>query len=316
MDLIPGHLRRAYTGDLGGNNQLRVGEVYERLPPTHDRNRNGFCDEYTVYVQHTDKGVYDPKSYYNCTLLSDFGGLADKSHHALRANEKKSGIEKGSKVLVLCINGDMHNGIIIGGIRDAQETDKDDKDRFGGHYYYWIFNGVEIYINDDGEYTLSYKGKTENDGKRNSNVKESSVGSVFSMLKDGVIKNLAINEWRVEVSNGKAIIKPKNGLEIGDATDKMILGSTYRDAESSLNQDIQTSCANLATKMGTIGGALQIAATTMKVPISGPVAAAPSFDTVGQLLLQAVQDFQKIAQSIAKFEAQANKYLSARNKSD
>lgn len=318
MSQVPFHLTGTRIGDLGGNGLLRVGEVYERFPPGHKRNRNKLCDEYRVYVQHTDSHVYDPKDYYNCTLLSGFGGLADKSHHALRVNEKKSGIEKGSKVLILCINGDMRNAIIIGGIRDSQELDKgqdgkDDQDRFGKHHYYWIFNGIEVFVNDDGEYTLTYKGKTENDGKRNKDVKESSVGSIFSMLKDGIIKQVAIKEWRVEVSNGKAIIKPKDGLHVGEATDKMLLGESFRKAQKTMNDTLKTQCDNLqkaliqAASALTTGSGAVAPAAGLAAPLSNAGIALNLAAGYAQAMSTAIDSFEQQAQAKNSFTSKLHK---------
>jgi hypothetical protein len=314
---LPHHLRGFSRGDLEDNIAVRIGEVYERVLPDDDRNSNKKFDEYSVFVEEMVDGVPSTRLYKNCTVISQFGGLADKTHHSYRgekAASTKKGVGKGSKVLVVCINGTYKNGVIIGGIRDFQDGPDKDDDRFKGHHYYWVFNGVEAFINEDGEYTLTYKGKTESDGKRNKDVKDSVVGSIFSLLKDGIIKQVAIKEWNVDVSNGKAIITATDGLHIGSASDKMMLGSTYRDAESSMNQDTQTGYTNIVTKMAAVAAAIQSAAVAQKVPISGPVVAAPFLDTASQLLVQIVQDIQKMAQSVAKFEAQADKYLSTKHK--
>lgn len=307
MDIIPSHLKGFDRGDLGGNLALRIGEVKERILPGDERNNNKKFDEYSVFVQHLENDAYSPKMYYHCTLLSDFGGLADKTHFSLRNDPGTKRIGNGSKVLILCINGSYKNAIIIGGIRDSQEESKDDQDLFADHHYYWLFNGVEIFVNKDGEYSITYNGKTDDDGERNQDVSEDVIGSQIALLKDGTIQGIAKN---------KVILKHKEGVHIGAATDKTMMGSTYRDAEHSMNQDLQTGLTNIAIKLGLIGGFLQTAGAAMVVPVTGAVAAAAPITAASQALVQVVQDIQKMVQSIAQFEANAEKYLSSKNLSD
>jgi hypothetical protein len=77
-----------------------------------------------------------------------------------------NGLGKGSKVLLLCLNGENNNAVILGGLRDQADVsgfgDKEAKDL--GHYFHFNFNGVSADIDKDGQFTLVYNGKTEVDG--------------------------------------------------------------------------------------------------------------------------------------------------------
>jgi len=169
-------------GSGWSNTLLRVGEVREIIYPDDDRNMSKSVIEYRVSVQHYDhdSGAGARRDYYNCVLINSLGSLADKLHYTLRQDDSKDQkiqpdgkglIGKGSKVLLLCINGDHRSAIILGGLRDKEDTfDKahnkvSDPSNSLGHHLHFVFNGLEVWINRDGELTVQRQGATDTSGK-------------------------------------------------------------------------------------------------------------------------------------------------------
>lgn len=233
MDIIPSHLRYPGEPGVGGssflsNVQLRPGEVQEAIYPQDPRNRSKRFIEYSVYVQHRENGTAVTKIYPNCILMNSFGGFADQLTYTLRAeanadtqnSAKQSGEPgKGSKVLVLCLNGETHSAIIVGGLRDASRDSDPKSDKDQGHHLHFAFNGVIFDIDKDGQLTLQVTGATDAEGKTEndelpSTLKIEKSGKITAETKDGknsiVIDKGTITvtaEDEVEVTAGKATIK-------------------------------------------------------------------------------------------------------------
>lgn len=337
-DEVPSHsvVRNFYSGNMLGNALLRVGEVMRAIPPSDPQNRSKKYWEYDVYIRRYSNDTVNSGMYTNCLMSNPFGGIADKLVYTPRidknARSNKYLTGQGTKVLVLCVNGIKTDAVIVGGVRDVE--DKKDKEDLG-HHFQFTFNGIDCSVNNEGEFNLFYNGKTDIDGKRNKNVQESVTGTKVSFLKNGnlvlstrdgdqsvtldhengKVLNVANKEWRLTVNNGKCIIKSQ-GVELGDATDSMLLGTTYRSAEQQLHQDIVSGLTGLATKVGTAAALLNTAGSAMSVPIIGPVTAGPQIINAAAQLLQAVQDIVKMTTAVSSFEGKANTYLSKKNKLD
>jgi hypothetical protein len=338
--IIPSYLSLVSTLRVEDDGQftnlaLRYGEVDEIIYPNDKRSLSQKVVEYNVKVQHYDhnNGTSITKMYPHCVVATLFGGKADKFRYTLRAaksGKKKpdeTGLGQGSKVILLCLNGEQNQPIILSGIWDqTDDSEEKAKAKDLGHHLYWRFNGISAFINDDGELVVTYNGKQDVDGTLNSDVKEEQVGTRIQLLKngnvgirtkddkqyivinheDGEIQQLADKEWHLNVSNGKTIIKSK-GVELGDATDKMVLGTTYRKAEDAMLDDIQSACTGLLQKIATCGAALQAGALALT---TSAAAASPSFDLAAKTFLQTIQDVQKISKAIITFKGKANTYLS------
>lgn len=300
--VIPSHLEIESTppysaGDSFSNVKLRFGEVQKVTYPKDDDSSTKQFVEYDVYVQERSNGTGNGRLYKHCLMINPFAGLADKAIWTLRGSNSINSPQKnrrghGSKVLVLCINGETSNAVIIGGLRDQDDQTEADVD---SHHLEAIFNGVGFSINKDGEFSVTFNGPTDIDGNLQDGIDQKTVGASITFSKDG-----------------KIIVKENQALEIGDATDKFPLFSTYRNAEHDLNQSLQQGLTNTATKLIT-------AATLITSAVSpGPVPGAPivACQSAGPLLLQAAQELQKMAQSLAQFEAKADNYLSKKNKND
>lgn len=356
--VVPSYLsledRTTAQNDGWTNFPLRMGEVYDIIYPKDPRSISGQVIEYLVLVQHFDHENMTGSSrvYSHCVLLNSLGSFADKFVFTLRpskqnnqdiANPKE--ISKGSKVLLLCINGDHTNAVIIGGIRD--QGDKQDLEaQSKGHFLHFVFNGIQVNINNDGEMELSYLGKTDIKGK--TEVSDDITGTKVALLKNGNFKvstnggnqSFTINHeshtievqadsaWNINV-NGDANIKAgssvsiqggstvniqagaaialsagagcsimSTGLSVGSATDKMIKGSTYRNAESGMNNTIASSLSAAVASFNSAAISLEFSDTT----------------GAGIAIAQAASSLQTAAQAINSFENST--YLSDKNSLD
>ena len=333
-DIIPSHFGLSETPsyDDGGafdNAQLRFGEVQKVLYPDNEANRSKKFVEYNVFVQHRDGHVGVGTMYTNCLIASMFGGAADIFTYSLRVPETpstedkkaKGGLGLGSKVLILCLNGERNSAYIVGGKRDPERDDFDKNAKDLKQYLIWRFNGITAFINKDGELDITYGGKTDIDGSTNSDVKDEVKNSRVQFKKNGDI-NLLTGDGKQVVKldneNGKVIIKRDKNLEIGDATDEMLLGKSFRDAQKQKNNKIKgyakaakNFMQQAAIQLNTAGGA-----------VAGPFLAATAGSNLiaaSQLLQQAAAQFDQIAQALDDFEqaaGQRNSFLSKKNKSD
>lgn len=330
-DIIPstfsmGATPRHSDGGVFDDIRLRWGEVQEIIYPDDKRSRSGKVTEYNVFVQHRSNGTGAGAMYTNCVPQSLFGGLADYVDFTYRApktpstqDKEAKGIGLGSKVLILCANGERNNAYIIGGMRDFKA--KDDKAKDLGHHYLAVFNGVSASVNKDGELTVTYGGKTKIDGKKDDDAKDEEVGSFVSFFKNG---NITVqdkdgkNQFLVDHKNKKIVIKRDEAFELGDATDKMLLGESFRDAQKQMNQKTQKLIDNASQQMQQGATAL----TTASGKIMGPfmsAAAAADFAQAGAFLLAASQLLKQASEAIGQFEqsaSQKDSFLSRKNKAD
>lgn len=350
--------RSIYDGGSFDNLRLRLGEVQKVIPPKDKRSISKRVFEYDVYVQHRDNGTVVSKVYNNCYLSNPFAGLADKLHYTLRSEDSMSQgskrLGKGSKVLLLCLGGESINPVIIGGLRDPADAE-DDPDL--GHHLHFVFNGIDAFVNKDGELTITCKGASKLDGTAADSVETKLIGTSVQLLKtgnfkvstgdgkqtllidrknqltelrcegdgstqfikidfaNGKIQTTADKAWELAVSNGRASIKSK-GVDVGDATDAWMLGTTYRQAEGVMNKKLSAMLQTLQALVQTVGTALTSAGGSMVVPIVGPIVAAPQVTASGAALTAASQIITQMQQAIDAFEQDANKYLSSKNKTD
>lgn len=347
-DVIPSHLscRTIPSYDDGqafSNIEMRLGEVQDIIYPEDPKSLSKTVIEYNVYVQHRARNTAVTRLYQNCILINPLSSLADKAFWTLRksdsANKKGvNGLGLGSKVLILCVNGETNNAIIIGGIRDEKDTD-DLNSKALGHHLEFIFNGMKAFINKDGELSINYGGKTNSDGE--TDVSDSSRNTSLTFLKDGSFqvktddgngsveqaiqinhtnKSIDINakdHWNVNVSgnisiNSDDICEIKTaGVKIGSATDNMLLATTYRRQENIMNTTMSSLYTSLTTAITASGVALSSAsiAPTFSAAQAPLAAAGAAMSVAGPLMAQ-------LSAAITTFESQAALYLSIVNKND
>lgn len=180
------------------NTPLRAGVITECYEINDVNNVNKLTPEYTVITSEQDSGSKF-KTYKNCLSTDGFGGIADFFEYKLRPTEKafdkKESDKKvshdftkqnGSTVLILCLDGFSEKAIIIGGIPNLTTENprkttltKDNELHLEGEY-----NGVNWQVNKDGEFTLTFRSKTDNDGKP---ADDKAGGTHFQINKKGSV---------------------------------------------------------------------------------------------------------------------------------
>jgi hypothetical protein len=104
----------------------------------------------------------------NCRIMRRFGGVynyEDFIGRGYKINQKPDPVDffeakAGDAVLVALLNGQGREGIILGGINHVARTTQ--IKAIDGPQYKSEFNGIETYINKNGEYTITFKGQPTN----------------------------------------------------------------------------------------------------------------------------------------------------------
>lgn len=302
--------------DLGNQNNLalRQGEVIDIIFPDDKRSVTKTYVEYRVSVQQKDGGETGATvEYPNCLVLNLFGGVADRLKFTLRADpaarsQVAGGL--GSKVLILCVDGQGGRAYIIGGVPDGTATDSKDD----GHNLLWEFNGIRAAISNKGEFRLEFKGATQADGKLAPGVDAANSGSTFIMHTNGDIEFVhAEQSFRIDHANKKIITGAHSGHEmvvtngpgsfrasdemylegkkgssvntdgthtiraanvkVGSdlAVDALVKGTTYRAAEAAMHTAIFAAFATMTTAIGAMASALLTAGASIGVAAAAHV---------------------------------------------
>jgi hypothetical protein len=174
-------------GQTFNNVALRVGIVKSVSKIEAKDNVDAKVLEYDVLIfqQDKDKGVI-PITYKNCVTMDSFGGIGDFFEFVKTVPTGQDGslaVDDGSYVLLLCIDGTSSRGVIIGALphHGRKTTLANTKDKhLEGEY-----NGLRFKVNDDGELTLTFKGKTDKKGVPKT---PKNGGSQIRMEKDGSVE--------------------------------------------------------------------------------------------------------------------------------
>lgn len=211
-----------------GNLALRAGQVVRVVEPEDDRSLSKRYREYDVVVDHRENGMLAAKMYHNCIVFNAFGGAADYTDWTLRTDPKAppgGGRDAqtptfGSKVLILCVNGEQSSAWIVGGVKDQRQDDRGTKAL--GHHLAWEFNGVHFDVRDDGSWQLANRGKTAADGKPDQK-RDAGAGTTVECKADGT--------WQVRTKDGaqSITIDHKAGTIKVDAKSRLTLVSDRID---------------------------------------------------------------------------------------
>lgn len=169
------------------NTSLKMGVVKHINYPSDKANLEKSAPEYDVLVfqQDKDKGVI-PITYRNCVTMDMFGGVSDffefVKGEPTNKTSNKLDLDDGSYVLLLCIDGTATRGVIIGAL--PHHNRKSTLPKAKAKHLEGEYNGLRIKINDDGELTMTFKGKTDNKGKPTTKTG----GSQIKMEKDGSVE--------------------------------------------------------------------------------------------------------------------------------
>lgn len=315
---------RFVVSDQAGRLELILGEVKDIIYPSDEGSVSKTVIEYNVWAQVRTNGSTEGILFYNCRLASYLGSIADKTTFVLRTNPKAGeesgeGFGNGAKVLLQCLNGESVYPIIVGGAFDPEDESQKDipEDEL---FYQWVYNGVSIGINNDGEVTVTYGGKTDNDGE--TDVDDDVRGSYAKFAKNGnvvISDNDGKNSVTIDHENKKVVIARDKAFELGEATDKMLLGESFRKEHQKLNRKVQTvgQVMEQLTKQAAI--AVNQAGGKMAVPVTGAVSAAADITQLGVYMQLMTQQWKNLMDAFKDFEQAASKknsFLSKKNKAD
>lgn len=334
-----------------GDFALRQGEVREVIYPTDPRSRSKTVVEYDVAVAYREgSGPATTTNYPNCQVANLFGGLADKLRYTYRVQTKEpvkgTTISDGSKVILLCVNGERRRAYIVGGINESklQELKED------GHNLYFDFNGISAKIDKSGQFKLEMRGPTKVDGSidtdagasadnvatidllKNGNLQFYTKDQKQSLLLDNENKKgvFAFGDWETKSTGTTTLAASKtfkiqsdqhleiksSGVMTGDATDSTLLGSTFRQDQQTMHTKLISALGVAAAQLLAASIAIQTAAGSLAVPITGGPLAAPQLVVAGTSVLQASLKLQEAVSAVTSFEASAVGHLSKKNKSD
>lgn len=310
---------------------LMQGEVKEIIYPNSKKSLSQKYIEYRVDVQMRDgAGPAAITSFPHCLIMNHFGGVADKFHYTLRPDAKEANgqevLATGSKVLLLCLNGETARAYIFGGIREDEEGDT----QVDGHHLLWEFNGTRFLVNKDGELKLEVKGPTNVAGELADDADEAAFPTTIEISKNGNLKIYTKDEnqsvlidhenkkievkadsaLNVEVTGGNMDIQSE-GVLVGGATDNWPLFTTYRTAENTLHTTLATQLTAIGTAITTAQAALLSASTNPVWPLAmlQVGVAAGALAAVGPA-------FAMCASALTSFEAGKVAYESKKNKND
>jgi hypothetical protein len=235
MDIIPSfYSSEAMGGDAGGgllpreNIYFRFGEVKAEILPDSQESRSGLYREYEVLAEHYANGSATHRMYHNCVVLNSLCGLADHSVTSLRTSDtQEAKLGNGSRVYLLCVEGNDARAVIIGGPQQAKDASK-------GAHQSVEFNGVSFEVFDDGSWSLTNRGKTANDGSLHKDADTAGAGTVVKVEANG--------NFTVKTQNGKCLlsidhksgsIEIKSDSQVTINTTKAVVNATTVDVNAS-----------------------------------------------------------------------------------
>ena len=162
------------------NTALRIGVITECYEIDDKKNITKIVPEYTVITQESD-GQMGVKyvTYTNVISADKVGGVADFFEYKLRATKVKIDDhsqknshdfkkQNGTLVLLMCIDGFSEKAVIIGGVANSQNEKTQRKSTLtkeNGLHLEGEYNGLNWQINKNGEFIITFKSPTDNDGK-------------------------------------------------------------------------------------------------------------------------------------------------------
>jgi hypothetical protein len=249
---IPSHFGGSFSdGGVLNNITLRFGEVQAVYFPEDPQNLSKRVVEYSVLVQHRSGSTVVSRMYHNCFAADLFGGISDTLTYTYRADpsastmtaKKRGPVGNGSRVLVLCINGEEHSAVILAGIQHpstpkAVKPDSGKPEDF--HNLHFRFQGIDVAIDHEGQLTLEYQGAMKADGTMADGVDAKSVGTTIKITKDGNFKVADKDDkslFLLDHVNGKVQFTAENEFDITSKNIKF--GSTSADEPQVLGNALQ-----------------------------------------------------------------------------
>lgn len=293
-EIIPSWLStRPVGGDTGydpfRNTLLRHGEVVGVTHPEESASLSKRFTEYDVLVQHWENGTASNRLYQHCFLANPVAGFADKEVWSLRVDDsQKTGsvlLEpgNGSKVLVLCLSGQQHQAVILGGIRDDRDSDRG----AAGRKVYWerVFNGVASTVKDDGSASVERRGPTTPKGEFDSaRGKSDDAGARVEIAADGGITAATPGgDQRVELSHQDHAVKVTARSKVSIVgQDEVVVDS----GAINLGAGAKNSAAKGDELVGVLGDLID-AITSLTVAIPGTGTSGPPINSAQFIAIRA-----------------------------
>lgn len=166
---------------------ILTGRVIAVYPPSDPKNISKTQYEYDVAVERrAANGLVSRTIFAHCRVATVFGSVADYEVWSPRKEDStfdKVEVGLGSQVIVAAPNGYATDALIIGGVPHTRTTEPIADD---GVFWRRRFNGVDMGVNKDGEFTLHFGGATDASGKLIGDAAAS--GSSLVLSKDGSVK--------------------------------------------------------------------------------------------------------------------------------
>lgn len=182
-------------------------DPYVRIGIVRDvqRDKNTTDIRYLVEVRDRNSPVE-----MNCRVIRQFGGVynyQDSVMSGYKFDDKPDPTsdftaKAGDTVLVVALNGQSRDGIILGCIMHPARKSTIPVNK--GPYYQSEFNGVETVINDQGEYTLTFKALPTNIAK----------------LKDKPSKRIEPPKYDLKIGGSFLKFDKTGSIEISDKAEK------------------------------------------------------------------------------------------------
>jgi len=218
------------------NTALRLGIVLAVYDIEDEQNTSKLGPEYDVMTVEQNGNLGANTSIYkNCLTFDGFGGVADYFQMKLRPvkdpkKTKSRGSfkeETGSIVLILCVDSSSEKAIIL---KSMQNPSKQVLTKEKGHHLEGEYNGINYVINKDGEFTVTFRSATNDDGTAKD---EEAGGSFIKLDKTGSIE---LNDNKTESIK---IDKTAQTISIKSEKDTSIVTNSNFNLTSKNNTNIK-----------------------------------------------------------------------------
>jgi len=190
-----------------------------------------------------------------------------------------------------------------GGLKDGVDADA------GGALFSFRKNGDILLAHDDQILKLDHESQSWSiDAKKNVQI---TAEDGFSAVVQRSINMQAKNRIDLLTVN-EAITFTAPNVMIGSdqAAEHLVLGDAYRSAQSEMNQGLLSSLQSIAQTLQTMMTNLTTASTALKIPITGGIAASPSFVLMTKDIVALAKDVSQMASDIEGFEGKSGDFLS------
>lgn len=215
------------TNIMKHNVALRTGQVIKIHYPDDQTNVSKKYHEYDVLVAHGDARIGTNISVYrNCKVSNVFASNTDSLVYTLKpgepAEDAKGTYVGGAIVTLMCIDGrpDAGQALIMGGLNSSEFAFKT-YSKEDGNFYDFNFNGINININKDGEYSIEFNSVLDKNGEPTN---KEAQGTKILMDKEGRIK-ISDNKdqsWELDRVAEKSTWTNKNESIVIDKKNKEI----------------------------------------------------------------------------------------------